>query len=647
MSIVVLVLLACGSKDEGGGDGGGGDDSSPPATDDSVPPIDSDGDGVTDDEDCDDDDPWVFPGAKEECNERDDDCDNETDEGVLVTSYEDEDSDGYGDDAAEEQGCWVPVGNAEVGGDCDDHNEDVNPGADEMCDKLDNDCDELVDDEDVLDEGDDWYLDEDGDGYGGDKGILTCEPPGKGYDNVSTDCDDADPDVFPSAAEVCGDGVVQDCNRSSGDSFSACNGNTVRASMADVQIALGSEQTIAFSDLTGDGTIDVILGATLEDSLESGAYVFPGPLSSALDADDALVLLTPNAKNIGVVNVATGAYDGDAADDLAVGTPTESSDGRGGGAVYVQLGPVTTGDLADADLVVVGNDTNARIGSCVQIVADSSGDGARELLVAAGGADGVYEEEGAVWILEGGTTGTATADDLSLAEVRGTSAAQRFGAGVAMGDLTGDGVEDLVVGNGEHTVQVAYVFEGPVSGTMTSDDADVFVNGGATDFGFGLSPLVVDLDGDGASDLIVPAYDSSAGGAHAGRVLGWSGPLDKSVDESDAMLDIQGAGADDYLGGSVQATDIDGDAVLDLVVQGGVHWTVGSSGSSADASRAGWVFFGPVDGTLDSISSDIEITDSTGDRFVVAAPDVDGDGRVELVWDTDVQVTHFVDLDGY
>jgi hypothetical protein len=647
MSIVALVLLACGSKDEGGG-GGGGDDSSPPVTDDSAAPVDADRDGVTEADDCDENDPTVHPGAKEICNNRDDDCDNETDEGLLVPSYADEDADGYGDDATEEQVCIVPHDRASIGGDCDDHEQDVHPDADEVCDKLDNDCDLLVDDEDELDEGDDWYLDEDGDGYGGDKGILTCEDPGKGWDNVSTDCDDADRHVFPGAVEVCRNGVVEDCNRTSGDAFAYCNGDTVGESMADVQITLGSEQTIAWSDLTGDGTTDVVLGASIEDSLENGAYVFTGPLAGDLDADDALAFLTPSAKNLGVVNVATGSYDGDAQDDLVVGTPVDFQAGNMAGAVYVVLGPVTSaGSLSDADLVVLGDDANGRLGSSVQLVADSTGDGAGELLVAAGGADGDNEEEGAVWILEGGTFGSATAADLALAEIRGMSAAQRLGAGAAAGDLTGDGVEDLVVGNGEHTVQVAYIFVGPVSGTMTSDDADVDINGAATDFGFGLSPLVVDLDGDGAQDVIVTAYDSSVSAEHGGRVLAWSGPLDKSVDDSTAMLDIEGAAPGDYVGGSVQATDIDGDAVLDLVVQGGVHWTVGSSGGSADSSSAGWVFFGPVDGTLDSASSDIEITDATGDRFAVVAPDVDGDGRVELAWDTEAAVTHFVNLDGY
>jgi len=208
MSIVALVLLACGSKDEGGG-GGGGDDSNPPVIDDSAEPVDADDDGVTEAEDCDDDNPWVHPGAKEECNEIDDDCDNETDEGVLVTSYGDEDADGYGDDAAEEQGCWVPVGNATVGGDCDDHNDDVHPDADEVCDDLDNDCDGGVDNGRC--EGFDVSSDERVDGVelawmGRAFGSCSPEPSSQWWgpvDYTHDDCVDGDDLAVLSAAWSC------------------------------------------------------------------------------------------------------------------------------------------------------------------------------------------------------------------------------------------------------------------------------------------------------------------------------------------------------------------------------------------------------------------------------------------------------------
>ena len=57
---------------------------------------DADGDGFTNDEDCDDNNLFVYPGATENCDGVDNNCDGVTDEGVTTTSYLDTDGLYYG-----------------------------------------------------------------------------------------------------------------------------------------------------------------------------------------------------------------------------------------------------------------------------------------------------------------------------------------------------------------------------------------------------------------------------------------------------------------------------------------------------------------------------------------------------------------------
>jgi hypothetical protein len=107
---------------------------------------DEDGDGflsfLDGGQDCDDTDASVHPGAIEECDGLDQDCDGEPDNGAMDTVYEDADGDGYGNDANEYVGCEPPAGWVEDAGDCDDADSARNPGATELCNGLDDDCDE-------------------------------------------------------------------------------------------------------------------------------------------------------------------------------------------------------------------------------------------------------------------------------------------------------------------------------------------------------------------------------------------------------------------------------------------------------------------------------------------------------------------------
>ncbi|MDP6935761.1 MAG: putative metal-binding motif-containing protein, partial [Myxococcota bacterium] len=167
---------------------------------------DLDGDGDPDATDCDDAQASVHPGADELCDELDNDCDGEVDEGVLDTFYQDADGDGFGDESMEAEGCENPSGYVASSSDCNDGDASAHPGSVEVCDGVDNDCDGEVD-EDVSET---WYLDADGDGYG-DPGFAwtACEAP-SGTVVDDTDCDDLDAGVHPGADEVC-DEVDNDC----------------------------------------------------------------------------------------------------------------------------------------------------------------------------------------------------------------------------------------------------------------------------------------------------------------------------------------------------------------------------------------------------------------------------------------------------
>ncbi len=96
--------------------------------------------------DCDDLNPSVRPGAAEICNGADDDCDAVVDEGsTSVTFHRDSDHDGYGDPGTAVIGCFAPAGYVVDATDCDDRSAVRHPGAVEICDAIDGDCDHHID----------------------------------------------------------------------------------------------------------------------------------------------------------------------------------------------------------------------------------------------------------------------------------------------------------------------------------------------------------------------------------------------------------------------------------------------------------------------------------------------------------------------
>ena len=158
-------------------------------------------------EDCDDADAQVNPDASELCNEVDDNCDGQVDEGLLSAFYRDRDGDGFGADDDRIGACAAASGYVAEGGDCDDFALAVNPDATEICDEIDQNCDGNVD-EGVLN---DYFTDADGDGYGDDDTIVQgCTTP-DGATSEGGDCDDDNAVIYPTAVEYC-DELDNDCD---------------------------------------------------------------------------------------------------------------------------------------------------------------------------------------------------------------------------------------------------------------------------------------------------------------------------------------------------------------------------------------------------------------------------------------------------
>lgn len=140
------------------------------------------------------------------------DCD---DNNVAIngpaTYYVDVDNDGFGSSldtgmvACSNPGAGYVTNNT----DCDDAENTVYPGAPELCDGLDNDCVNGVDDGLTFIT---YYEDNDGDNFGSSNSVSLCEAPASGYALVDGDCDDNNAGINPDAMEIADNGIDENCD---------------------------------------------------------------------------------------------------------------------------------------------------------------------------------------------------------------------------------------------------------------------------------------------------------------------------------------------------------------------------------------------------------------------------------------------------
>ena len=168
---------------------------------------DADGDGFGSAEDCDDSNPLIMPGGDEICDGIDNNCDGQIDENVRITFYADSDGDGFGNPNIINEACEQPSGYSPNGSDCDDGNNQSYPSAEEICDGEDNDCNEEIDEGLSID----FYVDNDGDGFGSDDEVVSSCQASIGLATIGGDCDDTNITVSPFGTEYC-DGIDNNCD---------------------------------------------------------------------------------------------------------------------------------------------------------------------------------------------------------------------------------------------------------------------------------------------------------------------------------------------------------------------------------------------------------------------------------------------------
>ena len=444
-------------------------------TDDTDDPVDADGDGFDEDVDCDDADPQVNPEATEVCDGADNDCDglidlddDSLDASTKVLLYVDADGDGYGDAALTQEACEAGDGLVADDTDCDDTNVDRFPGNPEVCDGVDNDCDDDVDD-----------IDADGDGF------LDASCDGD-------DCDDADAAVNPDATEVCDDGIDNDCDGSpgvclpTGDISLGDSDAIFVGEAAGDRAAQGDPGVASAGDVNGDGFGDIIVGAIRNDAAGAdagAAYIVYGPASGEISLSDANVKITGANEGdyLGRSVNGVGDTNNDGYDDVLVNALYNSDTAYRAGATYLFHAPLSASISADdAHLTLLGEAEDDQLAD-VDRLGDTNGDGYADLLLTAQFNDTNGSNAGAAYVVLSPASGTVNLGSSSVVRLDGDSG-EEFGSAVGAGDFNGDGLADALVGaryadaNGTDSGSV-YLFEGPLTVSGTFADADAVFTG--------------------------------------------------------------------------------------------------------------------------------------------------------------------------
>ena len=322
--------------------------------------------------------------------------------------------------------------------------------------------------------------------------------------------------------------------------YSGIDGSILHHFLGTQQWGYLGDSVASAGDVDGDGIPDLIVGTQQEYQGIGNAYVYSGADGSILYSFSG----TNHQDYFGASVSAAGDVNGDGHADVIVGAPWAGANRYGAAFVYSGA----DGSILHSFYGNAGYD----FGRSVSSMEDLDGDGYGELILGAPRESHFLDEEGAVYLISGGT-------GFILRTFYGATSRGMFGCSVSsLTDFDGDGISDLIIGASKSYLPglpdagAAFVYSGAGHPLLSVHGTQAYSN-----FGTSVSHAG-DVDGDGFSDVIIGAdkEDSWAGSAY---IL--SGPTGGLIHS------LHGGDEPDRLGHSVSsAGDVNGDGLDEVII---------------------------------------------------------------------------------
>ena len=414
-------------------------------------------------------------------------------------------------------------------------------------------------------------------------------------------------------------------------------------------------QISAVGDFTDDGRLDLAVGAYYDADTAGAMYVFEGQEDGLFNTEPVLSYTGSEANDQLGWGLVACDFNADGYDDIAVSSPYAEEEyyntGLSGHGL-ISLFAGSADGLPTTPVEIWGQipdgkggweyTTNLRIarnlgagdvdgdGYCDLVAASDNhtaftdaGDDTDVVLIYRGGEDGLAAEPAAVWVYRSDNS-------------------TNLGRGIALGDLDGDGYDDIVLGGGD--LDDEYIDQGlvvVVPGVPLPAEADAIedldvawqVRGDSGYDNFGESLLLEDADGDGYLDLFIgePHGEVDTTGTGAVRVYSgadilsvWGTGHDATDDAPDYAISTDSTAAE--YGRAIALADLDGDGALELLSLAAEDNTTGPD--------VGALYVGPWDGSADHEVHGLHAEPSgqhIGAVDALAFADVDADGADELL----------------